>query len=210
MVGREVSAQPPWSMAMSTITAPGFIALTVSAVMIFGAAAPGISTAAITRSLRRHRVSTTSRVEKAVRTRGPNWPAMRRSASGLRSSTVTLAPMPSAISAALVPDTPAPRTSTSAGGTPGHAADQDAAPAIGLLEAVGADLRRHAAGDLRHRRQQRQRAVRARHRLVRDRRDAGRDQVLRLLGVGREMQIGEQDLPAPQLLALGARAAPSP
>ena len=56
-------------MAMSTMTEPAFIALTVSAVISFGAAAPGISTDAITRSARRHSVSMASLVEKTVRTR---------------------------------------------------------------------------------------------------------------------------------------------
>src|SRR5262249_53403591 len=44
-------------MAMSTMTEPAFIALTVSAVISFCAAAPGISTQAITRSARRASVS---------------------------------------------------------------------------------------------------------------------------------------------------------
>ncbi len=119
MVGREVSAQPPWSIATSTMTEPGFIALTVAAVISFGAAAPGISTVPITRSARRHSASTASRVENTVRTRAPNWLEMRRSASGLRSTTVTVAPMPALMSAAWVPATPPPRMTTSAGGTPG-------------------------------------------------------------------------------------------
>jgi len=33
VVGREVSQQPPWSMATSTITEPGFIFWTISVVM---------------------------------------------------------------------------------------------------------------------------------------------------------------------------------
>ena len=64
------------------------------------------------------------------------------------------------------------------------------------------DLWREAAGDLRHRRQQRQAAIRARHRLIGDAGRARRHKVARLLEIGREMQIGEQDLPAPQPFAL--------
>ena len=44
---------------------------------------------------------------------------MRRSTSAERSTMVTVEPMPSAIVAACVPDTPPPSTTTSAGGTPG-------------------------------------------------------------------------------------------
>ena len=72
MVGREVSAQPPWSMATSTITEPGFIALTVAAVISLGAAAPGTSTEPTTTSARRHNASKASRVETTVRTPAPN------------------------------------------------------------------------------------------------------------------------------------------
>ena len=101
------------------MTAPGFMALTVSAVISFGAAAPGISTDAITRSARRQSVSIASLVENTVRTRAPSSFATRRSTSGLRSMTVTVAPMPALISAAWLPATPPPRITTSAGATPG-------------------------------------------------------------------------------------------
>ena len=50
VVGREVSKQPPWSMATSTITEPGSISRSMSRVTSFGALAPGISTEPITRS----------------------------------------------------------------------------------------------------------------------------------------------------------------
>src|SRR6516225_2759806 len=173
-------------MAMSTMTEPAFMALTVSAVMSFGAAAPGISTDAITRSARRHSVSMASLVENTVRTLAPSWVAIRRSTSGLRSITVTVAPMPALISAAWLPATPPPRITTSAGGTPG----------------TRADMRRHATRDLRHRRQQRKRALGRRHCLVGDGDDAGRHEVGGLLRVGRQMQIGEEHLPGSELLAL--------
>ncbi len=46
-------------------------------------------------------------------------------------------------------------------------AEQDAATAVGALEEVRAGLRRHPPGHLRHRGEQRQRAVRQLHGLVR-------------------------------------------
>mgnify|MGYP000131460050 CR=1 FL=1 len=48
----DVSKHPPWSMATSTITAPGFIVESCARVTSFGAAAPGISTAPMTISAR--------------------------------------------------------------------------------------------------------------------------------------------------------------
>ena len=64
--------------------------------------------------------------------------------------------------AALVPETPPPSTTTFAGRHAGHATEQNAGAALFLLQAMRADLHRHAAGDLAHRRQQRQAAVRGR------------------------------------------------
>ena len=49
-VGMLLKQQPPRSMATSTTAAPGFIALTICRDTSFGAVAPGISTAPITRS----------------------------------------------------------------------------------------------------------------------------------------------------------------
>src|SRR5260221_260537 len=95
-------------MAMSTTTAPVFIAFTIWRVTSFGAAAPGTRTAPITRSAESTCCSTVSRLEFGAR------------------------------AAAL------------------------------LLEAAAADLHRHAARDLRHRREQRQAAAGTRHGLVRD------------------------------------------
>ena len=50
MVGREVSKHPPWSMATSTTTEPGFILWIMSALTSFGAAAPGMRTLPMTTS----------------------------------------------------------------------------------------------------------------------------------------------------------------
>jgi len=106
-------------MATSTITEPGFIVFSMSRVTSFGAAAPGTSTVPISRSARRTSSSIAERVENTVEIEVPNWLARRFSASAERSTTVTCAPMPTAIVAAWVPDTPPPRITTSAAGTPG-------------------------------------------------------------------------------------------
>ncbi len=66
MVGREPSKQPPWSMAMSTSTEPGFIRATSSSLTSVGALAPGISTAPITRSARSTSCSIAYAVETSV------------------------------------------------------------------------------------------------------------------------------------------------
>ena len=80
----------------------------------------------------------------------------------------------------------------------GHAAQEDAEPALLLLEAMRADLDRHAAGDLAHRREQRQAAARIRHRLVGDAGGAALHQPLGLRAVGGEVEIGEEHLARPQ------------
>jgi hypothetical protein len=84
----------------------------------------------------------------------------------------------------------------------GHAAQEHAAAAVLLLQAARSHMGRHAAGDLGHRGQQGQRALRARHRLIGDRDHAGGHQLGGLHRIGRQMQIGEQNLPGPKLLAL--------
>jgi hypothetical protein len=72
VVPREVSKQPPWSMAMSTSTEPWRICRTMSRVTSLGAAAPGTSTAPITRSAVMTLLSMESTVEKMVLSMGPN------------------------------------------------------------------------------------------------------------------------------------------
>ena len=74
----------------------------------------------------------------------------------------------------------------------GDAAKQHPQPSVRLLEKVRPSLNRHAARNFRHRREQRQAAVCGSYCLVGNADGAARDQVLRLLGIGREMQIGEQ------------------
>ena len=100
--------------------------------------------------------------------------------------------MPIAISAAFWPTTPPPMTITLPAATPGHAAEQQAAAAERLLEHERAGLRRDLARDLAHRRQQRQAPARVLDGLVGDAGRAGLDQPARQLGVGREVQVGEE------------------
>ena len=86
---------------------------------------------------------------------------------------------------------------------PRHAAQQHPAPAIGLLQGPGPDLRGKAACHLGHRRQQRQPAPVVGHCFIGDGGDARRQQVCGLFGVGGEVQVGEQHLPRAQTLAFG-------
>ena len=119
VVARVEAKQPPWSTAMSTSTAPGRIVATMSSVTRVGALAPGTSTAPMTTSLSGSRVSISWVLEARVRMRLPNRRSASRSRAGFRSRTVTSAPMPTAMVAAFIPETPAPSTSTWAGRTPG-------------------------------------------------------------------------------------------
>ena len=126
-----------------------------------------------------------------------------RSRSRFLSSRSTSASMPWAIHAAFQPTLPAPSTTTRAGRTPGAPAEQHTATAVVALEVVGADLGRHAPGHLAHRRQQRQRAVLELHGLVGQRRGAGGEQGLGHLGVGGQVQVGEQHQVGPEEAELG-------
>ena len=81
---------------------------------------------------------------------------------------------------------------------PRNPAQQHAAPAVGLLQRPRPDLRRQPPRNFRHRCQQRQATPVVRHRLISNRRDAAGQQIGRLLGIGCQMQIGEQHLPLTQ------------
>jgi len=88
-------------MATSTTTAPRFMRLSISRVTSFGAAAPGTSTAPITRSASLTHCSTESRVENKVVRRPSNVVSSQPRRGSERSRMVTFAPMPTAIRAAL-------------------------------------------------------------------------------------------------------------
>ena len=119
------------------------------------------------------------------------WSTQRRRSRFLSTST-TSASMPAAIHAAFHPTLPAPKHDDLGRAHAGRAAHQHAAAALVALEEVGALLRRQPAGDLAHRGQQRQRTRVELHRLVGERRRAGGDQRLGDVGVGGEVEVGEQ------------------
>ena len=73
-----------------------------------------------------------------------------------------------------------------------HAAEQEPAAALRLLEEARAHLRREAAGDLAHRREQRQLPVVGLDRLVRDGRDPAVDERTRERLVGGEVEVREE------------------
>jgi hypothetical protein len=83
-----------------------------------------------------------------------------------------------------------------------HAAEQQARAALFLLQAVRADLDRHAAGHLAHGREQGQAPVAVGHGLIGDGDAAGIDQTLGLGQVGSQMQVGEEQLALAQQLVL--------
>ena len=116
--------------------------------------------------------------------------------------TVTVAPIPALINAALVPATPPPSTTTSAGGTPGTPPSSTPRPPFSFSRQRAPTCGAMRPGDLRHRREQRERALGARHRLVGNRDDPRGHQFGGLFRIGGQMQIGEEDLSLPELLAL--------
>ena len=81
-----------------------------------------------------------------------------------------------------------------------HAAEQQALAAGRLAQRKRSRFDREPARDLAHRRQQRQAAALVGDGLVGHRRAARFEQAVRLLGVRREVQIGEEDLPLAQHL----------
>jgi hypothetical protein len=88
----------------------------------------------------------------------------------------------------------------------GHSRDpahQHAAAAGGPHQGRRPDLRGEPAGDLGHRGEQRQRSVRRLHRLVRDGGHAPVGERARALRRRREVQVGEEHLPAAHPVVLG-------
>ena len=100
--------------------------------------------------------------------------------------------MPCAIHAAFQPTLPGAEHDDARRAHAGGAAHEDAAAAGPAFEEVRADLRRHAARDLAHRREQRQRARCELHGLVRDAGRARVEQRARDLGVRGEVEVGEE------------------
>jgi hypothetical protein len=129
------------------MTEPGFIALTVSRVISFGARAPGTRTVELRRypaqgfgvAIQHHDVGTHPGRDQCRITAGNT--AAQNHDIGRRN--------------------------------PRHPAKQHAAPAVYFFQAQRADLRRHPAGHFRHGREQRQRALRSGDRFIGDRGNAG-------------------------------------
>ena len=170
VVSRMVSTQPPWSMAMSTITAPGFMPRTMSSVTTTGARPPATSTAPMTRSASATARSTAPRLDASVMIR-PLWIwSTKRSRSRLRSSRQDLGLHARGDPRRVPPDVAGAEHDDAGRAHAGRAAQQHAPAAVVALEEVGADLGGHAAGDLAHGRQQRQPAPVDLDRLVRQRR----------------------------------------
>ncbi len=84
----------------------------------------------------------------------------------------------------------------------GNAGDEQAGAAVGLQHRVRAHDGSEPAGDLAHRCEQREGAVRKLHRLVGDRGDAPVDECPRQRLVRGEVQVGEQDEPATEVAVL--------
>ena len=97
----------------------------------------------------------------------------------------------------VVADHAAAHDEDAARGNACDAAEQDSATTLRPLEVVRARLRRQPAGDLAHRREQRQRAVRL-DGLVRDRGHARLDERPREQLVGGDVQVREERQPGPQ------------
>ena len=182
----------------------------ISRVMSFGALAPGISTAPITTSTslidsrdlqaRRHDeadpagedlVEVTHPVDRSVEDRHVRTEPDRDDGG-------------------VVADDSAADHEHAAGRDARHAAEQQAATAERLLEEVRAGLRCEPAGDLAHRREQRQPPIVRLDGLVRDGGDAAVDERVRQRLVRGDVQVREQDEPFAKARVLGSRPAPSP
>ena len=87
---------------------------------------------------------------------------------------------------------------------PGHAREQHAPAAVGLLQVVRPDVDAHPPRDLGHRRQKRQGSVRGRDGLVGDARDLPLEEHVGQRLRRREVQVRVEDLSFAQTLVLGA------
>jgi hypothetical protein len=84
----------------------------------------------------------------------------------------------------------------------GHAAEEDAGPAVLLLQAHGAHLDRHASGDLAHGPEQGQAALGGGHGLVGDGRGAGVHESFGLARIRGQVEVGEERVVRPEPGAL--------
>ncbi len=114
------------------MTDPAFIIFRSARVTSRGAVAPGMSTAPMTRSAWTRWSRTVCGSLKIVDTLAGITSSRYRSRSRFTSISTTFAPSPAATLAAFVPTTPAPSTTTSAGGTPGTPPSRMPRPRIGF------------------------------------------------------------------------------
>ena len=188
----------------STSTALALISLSCSRRTTWGARAPWTRTA---RS--RGRLAAASpRSRGGGGKHGRDQPAERhvelaRSSIDL-SYTNTSDSIPIAMNAAFIPTTPPTMITTVARADPGTPAQQDAAPADGFSSKNAPAWVAILPGDLAHRRQQRQPPARILDGLVGDADRAALLQRLRQIGIGRQVQVGEQDLVGRSTLPSGA------
>ena len=134
------------------MTEPGFIARTSSRLTSFGAAAPGTSTAPITRSAATTSRSIVSTVENSVYGE-PNCEVelVKARQGAVEDRDVRLHPHRDARRVGA--GNPAAEDQHLGRRHAGHAAEENAHAALFLLQAVGADLHRHPPGHLAHRRE---------------------------------------------------------
>ena len=183
---------------------------TIARVTSFGATAPGISTAPITRSASAT-ASWISRLDDISSVTRPGEDLVEVAHAVDRAlEDRDLRAEPDRDDRGVVADDPAADDHHAPGRDAGHAAEQQAAPAERLLEEVRAGLRREPPGDLRHRREQRQRAARGLDRLVGDRRDARLDERAGERLVGGDVQVREERSALRGAAGTPPRRAPSP
>jgi hypothetical protein len=127
---------PPWSIATSTSTEPGFMQPSISRVTSLGAAAPGTSTAPITEVRLAHRIGEVGLVGEAGLGAAFEVDAVPLEHFGIAVEDVTSAPSPTAICAALKPTTPPPITTTTPGITPGTPPSSTPRPPCAFSSAV--------------------------------------------------------------------------
>ena len=153
----------------------------------------------MTRSASATARSTARRLLASVMIR-PLWIwSTHRSRSRLRSKSRTSASMPCAIHAAFHPTLPAPITTTRAGRTPGAPPSSTPRPPWARSRKCEPTWGAIRPGDLAHRREEGKRAGVELHRLVGDADDTVLEQRVGDLGVRREVEIGEEHEPGPEV-----------
>ena len=204
VVACDVSKQPPWSIATSTSTAPGRISaehlardeLRRERARDEHGADHHVGVAAATSSIcRRFDIASVTRPSSAI--------SSSRIRSTDLSSTQTSRLHAERDDRRVEPDDAAAEDDDLRRRHARHAAEQDPAAAVRLLERPGAHLRREPARDLAHRREQRQPAVGGLDRLVGDRGDPRVDERARQRLVRGDVEVREERQPLAEPRVLG-------